>query len=61
VRWSGKDAILSTGSSPTPVLRLLLDALDDHARTRLLSIEDTTVAVIPNGPSPKNDQRIEAL
>jgi hypothetical protein len=42
-------------------VRLLLDPFDDHARTRLLSIEDTTVAVIPNDPSPKNDQRIEAL
>ena len=49
------------GSSPTPVVRLLPDPLDDHGRTRLLPIEDTTVAVIPNGPSPKNDQRIEAL
>jgi hypothetical protein len=42
-------------------VRLLLDPLDDHAKTRLLTIENTTVAVIPDGPSPKYDQRIEAL
>jgi hypothetical protein len=42
-------------------VRLLLDPLDDHARTRLHTTEYTTVAVIPDGPSSKYDQRIEAL
>jgi hypothetical protein len=42
-------------------MRLLLDPIDDHARTRLHTIKYTTVAMIPDGPSTKCDQRIQAL
>jgi hypothetical protein len=56
-----KDARSSNGSSPTPKVRLLLDPIDDHAWTRLHTIENTVIAVIPDGPSSKNDQRIQAL
>jgi hypothetical protein len=42
-------------------VRLLLDPIDDHAGTRLHTIKYTTVAVIPDGPSSKYDQRIQAL
>jgi hypothetical protein len=42
-------------------VRLLLDPIDDHAGTRLHTIKYTTVVVIPDGPSTKYDQRIQAL
>jgi hypothetical protein len=42
-------------------VRLLLDPLEDYARTRLHTIEYTAVAVIPDGPNSKYDQRIDAL
>jgi hypothetical protein len=45
----------------TPEMRLILDPIDDHAETRLHTIKNTAVAVIPDGPSTKNDQRIQAL
>jgi hypothetical protein len=51
-----KDARKSMGSSTTPKVRLLLDPIDDHARTRLHIVENTAVTVIPYGPSSKNDQ-----
>jgi hypothetical protein len=42
-------------------VKLLFDPIEDHARTRLHTIEYTTDAVIPDGPNSKYDQRIQAL
>jgi hypothetical protein len=42
-------------------MRLLLDPIDYQVSTRLDTVENTAVAVIPNGPSCKNDQGIQTL
>jgi hypothetical protein len=42
----------SFGSSPIPEMRLLLDPIDDHAVTRLHTIKNTAVAVIPMAQAP---------